>query len=78
MKGCLVMNISVNVIRGWSDSQQVEVKAAVGATVQQIASQAGAPANVKFTLNGASVTGTHKVAHGDILVISMGKVDAGC
>ena len=68
----------ITVIKAWSSGESVPVTVGPGSTVGAAASQVGAPSGAKYTLNGSLAKAETAVGNGDTLVISLGKVDAGC
>lgn len=71
--------ITVNVVTAFSTGDSVSVSVPAGSTVRDVASRVSAPASSQYRLMGSGpVQPTHVLGNGDTLVISSGKVDAGC
>lgn len=71
------MNFSVTAVKAFSDGNSVPVNLPAGATCGTLASYVGAPSGAVFRVNGAAATSTTPVGEGDVIIISMGKADAG-
>lgn len=71
------MNVTVNVIRAWSNGDTVPVTVPYGSTVGTVASQVGAPAGAVYRSNGQQADANTRVGEGDMITISLGKAAAG-
>lgn len=72
------MGINVTAVKAFSDGNSVSVNLPYGSTCGDLASRVGAPSSAVYRINGAAATATSPVGEGDIIIISMGKADAGC
>lgn len=71
------MNLTVTVVKAFSNGDSVPVNVPYGSTCGTVASYVGAPSGAVFRVNGAGASSTSPVGEGDVIIISMGKADAG-
>ena len=71
------MNISVTVIKAFSTGSSDPITLSSGSTCGDLASRVGAPAGCVFRVNGKAEGATARLGEGDVVIISMGKNDAG-
>ena len=72
------MNINVTVIKAFSDGSSRSVSLPYGATCGSLGATVGAPSGAVYRSNGQSADTSTKLGEGDVVIISMGKADAGC
>lgn len=70
--------VSVTVILAFSSGEATSIEVPHGSTVGDVAARVGAPSAAQYRLNGSPSNRTSPVGNGDQLLISAGKVDAGC
>jgi len=71
------LNITVNVIKAFSDGNQVSVTLSHGSTAGAAGSRVGAPSGSVYRVNGMQANTETPLGDGDILTVSLGKVDVG-
>jgi hypothetical protein len=71
------MNITVTVIKAFSSGASDPVSLPSGSTCGNLASRVGAPSGCVFRVNGKAETADGRLGEGDVVIISLGKNDAG-
>ena len=71
------MNVNVTVIKAFSDGSSRAVSLPWGSTCGALGSSVGAPSGAVYRSNGQVADASTKLGEGDVVIISMGKADAG-